>query len=69
MVRGMTLEERSFINLVNHFKPELERIMKGERAKIVIPEVSTRRTLRNHGILVKRKVLVTEEAKKVLKDE
>ena len=69
MARGMTLEERSFVNLVNFFKPELMRIMEGEPVEDVIPQKSTRRTLRNHGVLVKRKVLVTEEAKKVLKDE
>jgi len=65
----MTLEERSFVNLVNFFKPELMRVMEGEPVEDVIPQKSTRRTLRNHGVLVKRKVLVTEEAKKVLKDE
>ena len=69
MPKGMNLEYQSFINLVNHFKPELERIMMGERAKSVIPEASTRRTLRNHGVLIKRKVRITEEARKVLKDE
>ena len=65
----MTSEEQSFLNIVNFFSPELKRIMAGERAETVIPEKSTRRTLRNHGVLIKRKASVTDEARKVLQDE
>jgi len=64
----MTLEERSFVNLVNFFKPELKRIMGGEDPEIVIPAKSTRATLRKHGVLVERKVDVTDEARRVLED-
>lgn len=47
----MNLEEQSFINLVNFFKPELERIMRGEKLTQVIPERSTRSTLHRHRVL------------------
>ena len=69
MSKGMTLEERSFVNLVNFFRPELQRIMKGESANKVIPEKSTRLMLRNHGVLVRRRLCPTEEAKRILEEE
>jgi hypothetical protein len=81
MPRGMTVEERSFINLVNFFKPELQRIIEGEIASDVMPERTTRRTLRKHGVLTGRTprkkngtvagtlTMVTEEAKKVLEGD
>lgn len=78
--RGLTVEECSFINLVNHFRPELKRILKGEQAGDVIPERTTRRTLRKHGVLVGVKKrengymrgtvsVVTDAARRVLEDE
>jgi len=66
---NLSLEEQSFINLVNHFRPQLERIMKGESANKVIPEKSTRLTLRNHGVLVRRRLCPTEEAKRILEED
>ena len=68
MTRGMTLEEISFINLVNFFRPELRRIIKGENLKTVFTK-ATQKTLCRHGVLVKRKSDITEEAKRVLQDE
>ena len=78
MPKGMNLEYQSFINLVNFFKPELERIIEGEPAASVLPERTTRKTLRKHGVLTKRYnrdggggsiSAVTEAALEVLKDE
>ena len=66
---NLSLEEQSFINLVNHLRPQLERIMKGESANKVIPEKSTRLTLRNHGVLVRRRLCPTEEAKRILEED
>jgi len=65
MARGMTLEEISFINLVNFFKPELKRIMKGENSETVFTK-ATQKTLCKHGVLIKHKSDITEEAKRVL---
>ena len=75
---SLSLEEQSFINLVNFFRPELRRIMAGEMAGDVISERTTRRTLHKHGVLSGRKprkgngtvngtsTTVTEEARQVL---
>ncbi len=69
------------MNLVNFFRPELSRIMAGEMAGDVIPERTTRRTLRRHGVLTGRtprkkngavngtSVTVTDEARRILEDD
>lgn len=51
----MTLDTLSFVNLVNHFGPQLRRIMRGEQAGDVILERTTRRTLVKHGVLEKQR--------------
>ena len=80
MAKGMTLEERSFINLVNFFRPELEQYLKGAPLLKAIPSKATRQTLYRHGVLSRGfahkayeggggKIVVTSEALKVLEDE
>ena len=64
MARGMTNEERSFVNLTSQFRDELMRIERGEQASKIFTD-TFRRTLRRNGVLLKGGA-VTEEAKEVL---
>jgi len=76
MVRGMTLEERSFINLVNFYGDELRRLDAGEKMESVMPTRQSRKPLYKYGALRKvnpspclpsgSKIMLTDEAKKVL---
>jgi len=69
---GDPLEEQSFRNLVEWFRPGLTRVLAGERATKVFPSSSRRRKLLRRGVFLKQygrsgmEITVTPEAKRLL---
>jgi len=51
MMTQQELEERTFTNIIYMRRPELIRILNGEKAVDVIPQSNQRRILRRDGVL------------------
>jgi len=69
------LEELSFRNLVESFRPELLRVLAGERATQVIRSSNQRTMLKGHGVFIERyrfpgkKIVISPKAQTLLKEE
>lgn len=67
---GMTLKEKTFINMLYYYRPELLEILKSKDENLAIQELSSsaKRCLKKHGIITKgwRKSEITSETRDYL---
>ena len=72
--RDDLLEELSFRNLVESFRPELLRILAGERATKVFNSSNRRTMLKGHGVFLERygypgkEIVISPKAQLLLED-
>jgi hypothetical protein len=61
---GMTLREKSFLNMLNFYKPEILTILRSDDPESAIRKLSssTRRSLIHNGILERYKSEITQQA-------
>ena len=61
---GMTLREKSFLNMLNFSKPEILTILRSDDPESAIRKLSssTRRSLIHNGILERYKSEITQQA-------
>ena len=73
--REHLLEELSFVNLVETFRPELLRMLKGERATKVFTSSNRRTKLLRHGVFEEhyrhpgKTIILSQKAKMLLEEE
>ena len=73
--RDDLLEELSFRNLVESFRPELLRVLAGERATKVIGSSNQRTMLKGHGVFMERygypgkEIVISPKARVLLEEE
>ena len=73
--RDELLEELSFRNLVESFRPELLRVLAGERATKVFDSSNQRTMLKGHGVFMSRygypgkQIVISPKAQTLLEAE
>jgi hypothetical protein len=69
---GMTLEEKTFLNMLHYYRPELVKILSSNDENPAINKLasSTKRCLKKHGIIVTgwKESEITPKARKYLED-